>query len=144
MSISITLHSWPTSARLREIYCEQGFVGPLKLLSKDDCRRIIAHELDHPPEALDWWKGRAATDPFYAGLARGARFLQLLRPLLGEDIVLWGVDILRRDPNQVHPWHCDMESSAAEGGFASVWIGIENTSRDSSLNVISRSHRFGC
>lgn len=129
---------------MREIYCEQGFVGPLKLLSKDDCRRIIAHELDHPPEALDWWKGRAATDPFYAGLARGARFLQLLRPLLGEDIVLWGVDILRRDPNQVHPWHCDMESSAAEGGFASVWIGIENTSRDSSLNVISRSHRFGC
>jgi hypothetical protein len=26
----------------------------------------------------------------------------------------------------------------------SVWLGIENTSRDSSLQLISGSHRLGC
>jgi hypothetical protein len=50
---------------------------------------------------------------------------------------------VRRVPGQVHPWHCDIESCAPEGGFVTVWVGVEHTSRDSALQVISRSHRIG-
>jgi ectoine hydroxylase-related dioxygenase (phytanoyl-CoA dioxygenase family) len=37
----------------------------------------------------------------------------------------------------------DIESSDPSGGFASVWIGIENTSKESGLQVIPASHLFG-
>ncbi len=43
----------------------------------------------------------------------------------------------------MHPWHTDIESSAPEGGFVSVWIGVEHTSHETSLQVISGSHRLG-
>ena len=92
---------------------------------------------------MNWWKGRAATDPFYARLASDERILRLLRPILGNDIVLWGVDLLHRPPNAVHPWHCDIESCAPGGGFASIWIGLNNTSQASSLNFITGTHKLG-
>ena len=63
--------------------------------------------------------------------------------LLGDDVVLWGVSAVRRKPGDVHPWHSDIESSAQTGGFVSVWIGLEHTSRDSSLQLICASHRSG-
>jgi mannose-6-phosphate isomerase-like protein (cupin superfamily) len=121
-----------------------GFEHPFALLSGAGCRQVIAHHANPArPEPLDWWKGGAATDPFYFVLARNERLLSRLRPILGDDIILWGVDFLRRKPQQIHPWHCDIESSAPDGRFASVWIGLENVSRESSLTVISRSHLFG-
>lgn len=123
---------------------ENGFAGPVPLLSQAECAAVLAHEDSGAAvPGTDWMKGRAAADPFYAKLASSERIVSLLRPALGEHIVLWGVDVLRRTPDQVHPWHCDIESCAAEGGFLSVWIGIENASRDSALNCVSRSHRFG-
>jgi hypothetical protein len=69
--------------------------------------------------------------------------LSLLKPLLGDNIVLWGASVIERKPGQAHVWHTDIESSAPEGGFVSVWIGIENTSRESSLRLVTRSHLFG-
>jgi len=129
---------------IRDSIVERGFAGPVPILSKDECAAVLAHEASGKAvPGLDWMKGRAASDPFYARLATDPRIIALLQPVLGNDIVLWGVDVLRRKPDQVHPWHCDIESCAAEGGFLSVWIGIENTSRDSALNCVSRSHRFG-
>ena len=35
-------------------------------------------------------------------------------------------------PAKSHPWHCDIESCAPEGGFVSVWIGLLNTQKESS------------
>jgi hypothetical protein len=121
-----------------------GFAGPVPLLAKSECSKILAHEASGQAKAgIDWIKGRAAADPFYAALAADERLTSLLRPLLGPDIILWGVDILRRSPDQVHPWHCDIESCSPEGGFLSIWIGIENASKESALNCISYSHKFG-
>jgi quercetin dioxygenase-like cupin family protein len=95
------------------------------------------------PEPLDWHKGKAVTDRFLYDLATRSQLLDLLRQLLGADIVLWGALLVSRDPGQVHPWHTDIESSAPEGGFVSVWIGLKNTSRESALQLIKGSHGFG-
>jgi len=121
-----------------------GFAGPVPLLTKSECAEILAHEASGRAKAgVDWMKGRAAADSFYASLAADERFTSLLKPILGDDIVLWGVDVLRRSPDQAHPWHCDIESCSPQGGFLSIWIGIENASRESALNCISYSHKFG-
>jgi ectoine hydroxylase-related dioxygenase (phytanoyl-CoA dioxygenase family) len=130
--------------QLVESFASLGFGGPFAFFTPEECQRILAHEQDgRRPAPLNWWKGRGATDPFYAKLASDERIMSLLRPILGNDIVLWGVDLLHRPPNAVHPWHCDIESCAPGGGFASIWIGLNNTSQASSLNFITGTHKLG-
>lgn len=127
-----------------ESFTSFGFSGPFAFFTLEECHQILAHEQGGTrPAPLSWLKGRAATDPFYAKIASDKRIIDLLRPILGRDIVLWGVDVLHRPPNAVHPWHCDIESCSPEGGFASIWIGLNNTSQASSLNFISGTHKLG-
>jgi hypothetical protein len=126
-----------------ERFNRDGVCGPVKVLSQAECQKVLLHETHEKKLPMDWWKGRAASDPFYASMGTDERILALLRPLLGSDIILWGVDILTRAPGEVHPWHCDIESSEGVGGFASVWIGLQNTSRQSTLNCIVGSHMIG-
>src|SRR5262249_13043628 len=95
------------------------------------------------PKPLLWEKGRFATDRALYDLAVRPSLLSRLRELLGEDIVLWGVDVLVRKPGAEHPWHTDIESSASDSRFISIWVGIQNSSRASTLKLISRSHLFG-
>jgi len=122
---------------------ENGFCGPVRLLDQHACELFLRHESENQPVPLDWWKGRAATDLFYAVVACDQRIIRLLRALLGNNIILWGIDIIHRAPGEIHPWHCDIESCAPEGGFVSVWIGLRNTSRESALKMVTKSHKFG-
>ena len=46
-----------------------------------------------------------------------------LKPLLGDDIILWGASVMIRKAGDVHDWHTDIESSARDGRFVSVWVG---------------------
>ncbi len=123
---------------------DQGFTVLPGLLSPEECEAVVQHEGSRAAEKPIWWpKGRGAADHFYYCLAGRDAILSLAKAMLGPNVILWGVDVLRRAPNQVHPWHCDIESSHPQGGFLSIWIGIENVSHQSALNCVSRSHRFG-
>jgi mannose-6-phosphate isomerase-like protein (cupin superfamily) len=96
-----------------------------------------------PPPQPQWYKSRPTTDRILYQLAAQPHLMALLRPLLGEDIILWGGDIVERKRRAIHPWHVDIESAAPGARFASIWIGIEHTNRKTSLKMISRSHAFG-
>jgi hypothetical protein len=132
------------SSKIASQVDEFGFSEPTRFLNSSECDAIMRYEASRTGgRGVIWSKGRAAAEPFYARLAADPRFINVLRPMLGEDVILWGVGFLKRPPGAVHPWHCDIESCAPEGGFVSVWIGIDNVSRETSLNCITRSHRFG-
>jgi quercetin dioxygenase-like cupin family protein len=125
------------------LFAREGFIGPRPLLTPAQCALIVNHcRFGAPPAPLDWDKARAATDRLLYDVATAPHLLALLRPLLGEDIVLWGVSTIERVPGQIHPWHVDIESSAPNGRTASIWIGLENVAQ-SGLVFISRSHAFG-
>src|SRR5207302_4541290 len=129
---------------MREAFREDGFLPPVPLFTRAQCQLVLNHIREgHPPDPYKWTKGQAVSDRLIFDLATRSGLLAKLRLLLGDDIVLWGANWLMREPKQVHPWHCDIECSAPEGGFASVWIGIENTSRESALQLIRSSHRIG-
>jgi quercetin dioxygenase-like cupin family protein len=121
-----------------------GFAGPYKVFTRDQCH-LIARRYRNGAQAepLVWPKGLAASDRFFFDLAASARIVDLLRPILGKDIVLWGASVVERQPGECHPWHTDIESAAAKGRFASVWIKLESTSKDSTLKFVTGSHRFG-
>ena len=129
----------------RTVFEGQGFLGPLPLLTEQQCQLLIRHinRGEHVAPAA-WDKGRAITDYLFYDIATQPQLLGMLRLLLGENIILWGASIHSREPRQIHPWHADIETSRADIRSVSVWVGIENTSQDSSLHLIRGSHRLGC
>ena len=137
---------WPSTAegRIAAEIAQSGCAGPVPLLSPDECAALRQH-LDEPglPAPLDWSKGHAVTDRVIYDIAARRDLIALLRPLLGEEIVLWGAQIVRRVRGTSHPWHTDVESAAPDARVISVWIGIRNTSRDSGLLFMAGSQQFG-
>lgn len=115
------------------------------LLTRAEAQRIDAEAAAQHERAMPspWAKAAWLRNPLYAGLVRSEVLLERLRPELGDNILLWGVSYLTREPGKVHYWHSDVESSAPEGGFISVWIGLKNVSAHSTLRLISGSHRLG-
>jgi hypothetical protein len=126
-----------------DTFTRDGYLGPVSVLDADECRSVASYlrrrDLPEPPA---WDKGRAVTEPLLYELATRLAILEPVAEVLGDDIVLWGVSVASREPGRIHPWHSDIESSAAGGGFVSVWIGIEGTTRHSSLQLIPGSHRY--
>ena len=132
------------AADQRATFERDGYLGPVGLLAPAECRRLVDYlaRTDVPAPAV-WSKGRAVHERYLFDIATQPAILDCVANLLGDDVVLWGVSAVRRKPGDVHPWHSDIESSAQAGGFVSVWIGVEHTSRDSSLRLIRASHRSG-
>jgi quercetin dioxygenase-like cupin family protein len=126
-------------------FFRDGFVGPIDLFTKAQCELIVKHYRRGVPSPLnpEWPKDLAARDRLFYEVAKRPAVIALLRPLLGEDIVLWGASVVERASGQTHIWHTDIESSAPGCRFVTLWVGLENTCRDSALKLISRSHRFG-
>jgi uncharacterized cupin superfamily protein/quercetin dioxygenase-like cupin family protein len=125
-------------------FFRDGFFGPIDLLTRAQCELILKHyRRGVPPRKPEWPKDLAVHDRLFYEVTRQPALIALLRPILGEDIKLWGASVVERAPGQTHIWHTDIETSAPDGRFVTVWIGLENTSQDSALQLISRSHRFG-
>ena len=137
----MTTATAPTSAAA---FAAEGYLGPLRVFSAAECRTIAAYlkGTGHPAPA-DWDKGRAVHERFFYDLATRPAILALVKEILGEDVALWGASAVTKAPGHPHPWHSDIESSRPDGRFVTVWIGVENTSRESALQVISRSHHLG-
>jgi quercetin dioxygenase-like cupin family protein len=130
---------------VHEQFAERGYLDPVRILTPRQCQHFMkAATQPHTPPPLDWHKGHAASArPFYE-VATHPRILDIVTRLLGHDVMLWGAQLVTRGPGAVHPWHSDIEpSAAAEGKTVTVWLGIEHTTADSALTVVPYSHRFG-
>lgn len=124
-------------------FTQQGYVTQPGVLTPAQCALLEKHlTLGREIEPAGWWKGRAVTDRLLFDIASSEALLTLLAPLLGEDIVLYGASTVERAPAEQHAWHVDIESSAPGGRFATVWIGLRNTSPESGLKLIGGSHRY--
>jgi hypothetical protein len=119
-----------------------GIAGPFTVLSMEDCAELRAHLASRRPPS-EWRKGGAITNPALYRLAVLPAIVDRLVPLLGPNIVLWGVDVLVRLPGAIHHWHTDMESADAEGECVSVWLGLAGTDVASGLRFVARSHKVG-
>lgn len=122
-------------------FARDGFLGPVTLLGPDECRAILAQlEREGDRQGSTWSEGKFP-DWLVKGIATKRRLIELLLPILGDDVILWSASAVRRSPEMLHPWHVDVESSAPDGRFVTAWIGLDNVTRDSGLRLIARSHR---
>ena len=137
-------HPVAVPTHMRDQFAEQGYLAPIRVLSSRECRRFLSAATDpRTPPPLDWYKGHAASSRAFYKIGTYPPIIDVVTALLGEHVMLWGADIVDRPPDAVHSWHTDIESSNPSGGTVSVWIGLEGTTRDSSLLVIPYSNRFG-
>jgi|GEM_PF-679213 len=130
----------PDESANAELFDREGYLGPVRLFTGPQCGLILRHFRE---VAQGEAKDLAVRHRFFHDVATRPQIRELLRPLLGEDIVLWGASVVERDPGQKHACHTDIESSLPEGGFVSIWIGLEGTSRDSALRLVTGSHKVG-
>ncbi len=123
---------------------QAGFLGPVSLLSKPECRQLLRRlDSDRNVPPLDWPKGHAPTSEAFRSIATDERVLSRVAARLGPDLLLWGASLVRRWPSQKHAWHVDLESAGRPGKTVTVWIGLEHTSKASALRLVSHSHRLG-
>lgn len=131
-------------SRLRSEFESAGYCGPIDVLTAWECASLGRYfDGKDRPAPLDWDKGMAASDRVVYEIATRPRLLSVVTDLVGPDVILWGASVVDRDPGQPHVWHTDIESSAPDARFVTAWIGLENTSLESSLRVIHGSHRIG-
>jgi quercetin dioxygenase-like cupin family protein len=125
-------------------FAELGYLGPVRVLSALECRRFLAAAEDPrlPPPA-DWDKGQAAVSRPFFEIASHPAITQHVAALLGEDVLLWGASIVPQRPGSAHAWHTDIEAALAGGRTLTVWIGLENCTREAALRLVTRSHRIG-
>jgi mannose-6-phosphate isomerase-like protein (cupin superfamily) len=120
-----------------------GYAGPVAVFDGAECAQILSSLRAATGRPRAWFKGWAASSPAFHRVATDPRILALVRPTLGADIVLWGASLIIKAESDIHPFHTDVESMAPEGGFVTVWIGLEHTDRSSGLKFIPGSHRYG-
>ena len=124
-------------------YITDGYIMHKDLFSPEECEDIKKYfNFGSLPEAMDWAKGRIATSKYIYDLASQDKIIRKLKALIGNDIILWGVRFIRKKQKQMHLWHVDIESSSSIGNFMSVWIGLDNCTKKSSLHIISKSHNM--
>lgn len=136
-----------TTSDMAAAFDRNGFAGPFRLFAPEECgpllRQLRRRGKVPQIEGRDWDKGWAPQHPAYWRVATDPRLIDMVRPLLGDDIIVWGTHLVRRLPNRVHRFHTDVESRAPEGGFVTAWIGLENVRRESGLIFVRGSHRHG-
>jgi len=130
-----------TMMALADQFARDGFVGPLKLLSAEECEKLAAYDLEEGPLAdRNSAKKLWLVDELMRDIVTRPSVREVLDPLFdGEDYCLWGAQLIDRIPEQVHPWHVDGES--AREGFVSIWAAIENVGDAASLSMVKASHK---
>jgi non-heme Fe2+,alpha-ketoglutarate-dependent halogenase len=133
-----------------------GWVGPYSLLTPDGVEALHASYqrtvnifssknlrwsgetggFDRKP----WFKSLHAHVPLFCALASHPAIAYRLSSILGPDVMAWGVSATTRVPGQVHRWHVDVEHARWRG--VSVFLGLKNACQDSSIKVISGSHKI--
>lgn len=125
-------------------FTAQGYLGPIHVWDKDECRRLLrAIKAARSVNALDWDKSQAAVSRTFYEAGTHPAIVNVVSKLLGPNVMLWGASIQSRGPGVGHPWHSDIESSPHTRKTVSVWIGLENATRETSLMLVPGSHNFG-
>lgn len=126
-----------------EKFASLGYAGPVKVISEAQCHQLYRECRANTHTLIpDWSKALAFVSPSVFRVATQPSILNTVKEILGNDVMLWGACFVRRKPGQTHHWHNDIETSVASGRTVSVWVGLHQTSANSSLQIIAGSHQF--
>ncbi len=120
-----------------EKFQKEGYAGPFKLFNKAQCEALL-QEVYTPANLFTWYKSPHEESAPIVRTASSPTILNQLKPVLGEDILLWGSHFIAQPPEQAHAWHLDVEYGKWNG--VTVWLGLRNLNSKTTVSVITHSH----
>ena len=127
-----------------DAFARDGFAGPVQIYSPEECSDLFRRVTSSgKPRPKDWGKGQGAANESYYRAASDPRLLDLVTPILGPNVILWGIRTVIKAAGEVHAFHTDIEASSPTGRFVSIWVGLNNTGPKSGLKFVAGSHLFG-
>ena len=135
MSVELGMDEW----------CRQGFHVAREVLTAQQLGKVrdlefAAKELRCANERKGLW----VVEPTVRDMATSEIICRHLDIFFGGDgYFLWGAQVVDRQPDEIHPWHSDLETSHSADGFVSLWIPISGVSMSNTLRSIAGSHRYG-
>jgi len=132
-----------------------GWIGPFALLESKGIQIIdrihdqVVREFNSPgkkdvePDFFlkhPWIKSMHAYVPEFYDIVCHPAIANRVASLLGPDIIAWGFSINQYGPGKIHRWHIDIEHRRWQG--VTVFVGLRNVTMQSTLKVISGSHRI--
>jgi hypothetical protein len=122
-----------------EFYQQHGYLGPFPFLGQTELHTLLNNcwgglsnqHLFHPLT-------RHAVVPAMAELGSNPKFLNPIKAILGNNVLLWGGAIIKQKPGRKKHFHLDAEFTLTEG--ASVWLGVKNVVSEKTFSLIAGSH----
>lgn len=126
-----------------------GYLGPYTLRTPDEMARIreyVEREvlLVQGPNEKNPLQCRHLDDRAVYDLISDADVLGRLRPLIGDDIVVWATYFFNKEPGGAEiPWHQDANYWPIEPPLnVSIWMAIDEvTAENSCVQLVPGSHR---
>jgi ectoine hydroxylase-related dioxygenase (phytanoyl-CoA dioxygenase family) len=73
-------------------------------------------------------------------IASSSIIIDKIKPILGENILLWSYKLICQEPKKYHRWHVDVEHYKWPG--VTVWFALKNLNDKTSISLITHSHQL--
>ncbi len=117
---------------------KNSFLGPYDLIKSEELPAFIKKCKKFPSHVAPWEKSVHALMPEMLEIATRPQLLDKVKSILGNDVILWGSQIIVKKPSLKHEWHVDVETM--NWGGLTCWVPLENAFK--SISVITGSHDF--
>jgi len=132
---------------IAQAYARDGYVIAHKLLSANECatlkaeaKRVVA---EHGRAFSSVYVGASVVSPIFRQLADDARVVNLLAAIMPDGISFMSDKVVFKSSAEqaATPWHADAQYWRGTRSKLSVWIPLDDASRDNgTLRVVRGSH----
>ena len=117
-------------------FLDDGYIDPIKILTNKECEEILEDQFI-PKNKYTWSKSIHEKSRQVINLANNKKIIEILKKIIGNDVILWSSCFIKQKPKKEHTWHIDLEYRNWDG--LTVWIGLKNLDKNTKLSLIKKS-----
>jgi predicted dehydrogenase len=122
-----------------ERYRTQGFIGPFPLLTDKAIEGVLG-EFARTRDQLPWYKCQHAYRGPIVDALRSEQVVGRVASILGNDLMLWGSQVMVKSAGRAHRWHVDVETM--EWTSINFWAALRNVSKDATILLLPGTQRL--
>lgn len=133
----------PSISRLSESelrdYQNRGYAGPFPLFSEQGISDVL-REWDRTQDVLPWYKGHHVYKGPIGDALRSDAVVGRVASILGDDVLLWGSQVIAKRGGEKHRWHVDVETM--EWTSVNFWAALRNVSEQATVLLLPGTQRL--
>ena len=133
-------------------YKDVGLIFPQRVMTTDDAANYLAeleaYETNSGGPINGKWRYKShLVFPWFDQLMRHPAILELVRPILGDDLMVWTTHIYPKEPGDGRfiSWHQDSAHWGLDSNqVLTVWVALTNATRENGcMRMLPGSHHNG-